>query len=286
MATATTAKKSLAGLSKLATKKVTKPAKEVRQTWTFEKEPAFEKNLQTFLQIHTIAGEMEGVKKAREGTVKDTFLSRWVTEMWERGTQPENPRINVMFMDKDGVRQNIVDAECLFEVCKNKDGLKPYANTDNLDEDETIEEAVMKALMSPLVGLSQEKAMAFVHPENGEIKVFDCYNLADSIENLMSAESDDVRKATMKLVSWFQGGKETMEDEDTASILVATKGILIKDGFFERAKSYCANVDQLQKLIRFVRPKLVVKSVVFSEHDKTSRQHRLAETLNHFLAVE
>jgi len=286
MSVATKKPAGLAGLSKLATKKPAKTTKEVRPTWTFENDPNFETNLGIFLRIHTIAGEMDGVKTARESSIKDAFLTRWVADMWNTGVQPENPRVNIPLIDTNGSRSAIVDAECLFEVCKNARGLNEFANTDNLEEDQTPEEAIMKALMSPLVGLSQDNAMRFVHPSNGEVTVADCYNLASSIENLMASESESVRVAAMKLVAWFQGSKDTLKEEETAELLVSTKVVVIKDGFFARAKGYCENQQQLQKLIRFVKPKLVVKSVRFSDHDKKRRNAKLAETLSQFLAVE
>lgn len=275
-ATVTKPKKTLAGLSGLATAKVTKPAKDKRATWTFD-DKSYRNDLHAFLRISTIASEMDEIKKARESSIKGVMLDRWVKELWSTGQIPTNPRINITLPDS-----NIVDAECLFEVQKNSRALDEYTKQE-LGEDETIEDLLLAALQSPLVGLTPEKAVQFVSPDSGEVNIIDSYELVDTLENLTASDNSNMRGAGEKLIAWLQGGKDAITEAETAALLQVSKKIVVKDGFFDRAKTYCTSEDQLGKLIRFMRPRLAIKHVKFCESNKAERNSRLAETLKEFL---
>lgn len=285
-------------LLKSVTKSATKATPKGKVSLPEIKLTTNEKELVDTIRLATVSGELTPILDESKKSVNSHLLDLWVKNMWETKTVPSNFKVVVMEKDATGKDTLRKDMEATFQVKFRSDGLtKIVPDADELEEGETVEDKILEALTSDQVGLSEQNARKMMNPDSGDISVREELELADSFNSLYQGEEGPGKSGITKILKYMQARpvnrtQKTIDlpfltDEESNALLLTRQAVKVKDGFFERAYTYCTSEAQLNKLIRFIKPTLQIGSFDFGISDKKSdRIRRLEETVSEFLSAE
>lgn len=257
-----------------------------------------EKELVDLIPLATIGKELDPLVSQYKASVGQMLLDVWLDEMWTTKRVPSNFEVPIPKYDDSGKATLMKDMDTTFQVKFRSDGLsKVVPDADELPEGVSVEDKLMEALTSDQVSLSQINAQKILDVENGDIQVVNQLFFVDTLDNLYHSPDPLKSGAVTKLLEYFRAvaakkGDTTVRvpivsDEETNSVVVTKQVVKVKEGFFERACTYCESREQLGKLIRFIKPTLQFGSFEFGVSDKKSdRVHRLSDTMTRFLSVE
>jgi len=281
MAKATTAKKPsakdlLAKAKGGATAKKPAAGGKKDDRWTIVLNADEHQDFNDLCQLSTIVNQLEPTRKERDKAVKDDLLDQFCEKWWAERKLPQNPRIVLRKGDS-----TMDDMSFMFMVKYRAAGLTNVVpNVEELPEDKTVEDLLLEMLMSKKVGLSEKNAEAILDEEDGEIKVVQKLQLADSLDALL--EKPETEKAATKILAFLGAEKgdevEILTDDEKAGLLQTVQIVTLKEGFFERAAKYVENADQLKKLIEFVKATLQISSYEFAISDTPGDRAKRLET--------
>lgn len=290
MAKAKTSMDMLKHVASKATKATPKKEGDDRWTLNLADDPGLEQDVYDYVRVKTVANELDPLVKQRKAEVELELFSLWADKFWQDKKVPSNPRVLIKKRDEKGQPTQMDDASMILQVQFKKGEIsKVVPSTDNLSPDQTIQDVLKEMLMSEAVGLDEKKADEFLHPETGEIIVEDEVYFVDSLNSMLTHKSEVVRSAAEKLLAYVSAeGKnvrnEPLTDAEKAEIFKTRQIVSMREGFYERAFTYCKTRDQLYNLILFTKPGFVLSSVQFAISDKRpERVDRLAQTVSEFL---
>lgn len=246
----------------------TKPTDD-RDTWY--PDATLEPLVVSLIEAGHISKQLEPVLKEHQTVVYNKLIEMYCEKMWSAKRQPQNPRIVVR--KKDSAAR---DLACMFMVVFRADGLKKYLpNAEDLPDDKEPRDVLVEALMSKLVGLSKANAEKITDPDAGEFKIIERLNFVESLDSMYYGDNPVRKSAAEKILSYFAAeadGKakkaslEFLTDEEKG-VLVTEQLLELKEGFLERACSYCETADQLLNLLKFVKIKFYCQNYEFAIGD-------------------
>jgi len=276
-----------------ATKKKSSDVKKKNETvWNPDTELI--DDVRDLISSAAVAEVIDPVVKQKKAVVGNKLFERWTQAMWNDKQLPPNPRI-VVQKDSAVVR----DMSFLFMVKFRTNALASFIpKPDELQEDETPESVVIAALTSDLVGLSQKTAEKIVaesgDESDAEFIIESQLNLIKSFDKLYYSKDETEKGLAKKLLGYFNAspakGRKNVSlppiTDEERGLLVMDKVLKIKDGFMERACSYCENVEQLRNLLRFVKITIVCQNFEFAiGEEPEKRAARMEESVKKFLTV-
>jgi hypothetical protein len=268
----------------------TKPAKNGKETpIIFLTDKNIESFLAEYVGLDAAIGFLEGPKKSLKERIEKHFLDLWLQTMWSQKTKPVNPRFATHKLDKAGKPSDVADCTILFQVQFQKGGLaKTIENLPKSEtEKKTTEQRLKEYLVSDAVGVSQETADALLNPITGEFLFEDVTEWAGSFNDLLKSDGL-ARSAANKILAYLKakpkGKDETVSipaftREEQEAVLVRGQVARIKDGFYDRAATYCETLEQLKRLIAVTNPKSVMSGSEFAVGDSQSQVWKRFEQL-------
>lgn len=257
---------------------------------------ALEAKVMDMIRLTTLTGEIEPLSKQYKNEVTHELFLMWTEKMWSSKSLPDNPRIVINKRESNGAVGSMMDSGCIFQVKFNSNGVKKsLPNKEDLPPGKTAQDVLKEMLMSPAIGLSESKALALLNPETGDIKVETFTTLKDTFDNLYASTDPVTKSAFTKMFTHLMatGDKKGMVEvpaytlEEAQALLVTGQNVTLKDGFFERAVTYCDTLEQLRNLLKFTKPTLSISSVEFAVSDSApDRLKRHGETVVQFLTGE
>ena len=247
--------------------------------------------------IDQVKSPMDQHKKA----VQAIFFDTWTEEMFAAQKKPDNFRVLLPKLDENGEPlQSLDDVRCTFQLkmppkssATRKAGIaKKLPNEDDLPKDETLQEVLIDVLKSDVVGLSPANAKKFV---SEELLVIDKFSLADTLEEMQATPEDDLLHIISNmLLVYFQSraGKKdkgmvslpAFTDELEEAALVTVQVINLKDGMLNRIFTYCKNISQLRKLLRYCEVTLQIADFDFGMSDELAiKADRIKEAIIQYL---
>lgn len=287
-------KDKLAGLSKVATRKKSEKKKDDRPEIVVS-EPDLQRDLGNLIKLGVIDNDVSDLFGTHKKEVGDTLFNEWVESLWTDRKVPDNPRYIIKKKDENGRDTAFNDMAVIFQVQFRADGLQhAVPDQSDLDEGETVEDKLVEALTSDVVGLSEANAIKLVKQDEGEIQIEQRYELADSFNKMYRSNDAETKSAAEKLLDYIQAqGKKgsvtlpVFTEEERGKLIAVRQVVTLKEGFFERAFTYCRNVEELRKLLLFVKVKLVFSSFEFGISDKKKeRVARLEHAVADFLSTQ
>ena len=258
--------------------------------------PALEVKVMDMIRLTTLTGEIEPLSKQYKNEVTNELFLIWTDRMWSSKSLPDNPRIVINKRETNGAVGAMKDCGCIFQVKFNSSGVKKsLPNKEDLPAGKSSQDFLKEMLMSPAIGLSEAKALALLNPETGEIQVETFTTLKDTFDNLHASEDPVTKSAFGKMFAHLMatGDKKGMVElpaytpAEVQALLVTGQTVNLKDGFFERAVTYCDTLEQLRNLLKFTKPTLSISSVEFGVSDSApDRLKRHGETVVEFLTGE
>jgi hypothetical protein len=253
-------------------------------------EQAFEREFNDFIGLCVVIDELEPIAKQRQIEMIDYFMDKWLDTMWSSKTRPENPRFISRKRDGNGKLSLLEDCAVMFQVQFRADGIAKLV-PETLPENTTVQDFIQNQLLQN-VGLSKNAAQMFVHPTAGELIVQEVYDLSATLNDLLASDDADKKDGATKLLNYLRSTSSKtatlpcLTPEEQMALLKVKQKIVLREGFFERAHTYCANREQLGKLIRFVTPKLPLSHKNYAISDpKKGKAERLQKLVTHFFTV-
>lgn len=188
----------LTGLVKGGTRKPTVAKKDDRSVIVLD-DPGVVKIVGDMIRLGVVAKEIGLLSNGKKIAGTDLLFRDWVHRYWNEKKTPDNPRYIIRRTDMPAV----TDMECLFQVKFRSDGLD-VSDLSDLPEGTTVEDTIVDALTSSVVGLTSKKAAALVNSENGEITVVQEVNFADSFNAMYNSDEPTLRSAADKVMSFLQ----------------------------------------------------------------------------------
>jgi hypothetical protein len=237
------------------------------------------------IRLGVLNEEIKPLFESHKGDVCSAFFRKWVEEMWNKGEVPANPRIVIKKCDEEGKQTALDDMSFVFQVVFRPDGLNDLPPADSLPEGMTLEDVLVQALVDE-VKLSEENAILMVKDRppadpgkeqqelGGEIVVSYPIVMTDSFQKLATSKDKVVKSAINKLIRYLNYRSSSDEvrlpqitEEEKNAILMKKQEVRIREGFFERAASYCRSVDELHRLLIFCKTTLKATSLKFGISD-------------------
>lgn len=279
-----------AALTRLIQGATRKVADKQKDRWqVVVEDEAMREDISIFARLHVLTTMLGKTKDQHDRTLKERLLRTWVARMWEQKAAPDNPRF-ILKKTVDGRDSQLDDISLIFQVQFRSDGIS-VPSPDQLPLGETPEDKIVESLLN--LGMSRRNAVRFVQPDTGEVIVEQRLTLADSFDKLQNAGGEKTQ-AMAKILLFMaadsdNGVVETpaLTPEERAACLVVKQQVTLKSGFFERAFSYCDNVDQLYKLMVYVKAKLQLSHVAFGLSDRNSeKQQRILATATEYISFD
>lgn len=286
------AKDLLSGVAKRGTKAEPKKAETDRWTLTLDDKPKLRDEVDELIRLATVEDEVGPLVKQRKANVTRQLFDIWSEKLWDTKKVPDNPQIKLKkIVEKKPTQMD--DMSLIFQVNFNAKGLDNLVPKD-LPEDKTAQDVLQELLTGPGVGLSEKNALALLKEVDGEIEVTTITDFVGSFNDMYTSSDANIKSAATKLLTYLQAEqsdkpvKMTAFTADEAAAVIKTVQIVrVKEGFFERVCKYVENLEQLRKLVLFIKPTLKISSVEFAISDKKSEKiERLSDTVVDFLEVE
>lgn len=286
----------LASLTKGVTRKVAKKPDENPTIVLKDAEQIRE--VGDMIRLGVLSGEVKKLFDVHKKDVTTGLFRAWTNQMWKEQAPPDNPRLVIKKLTEAGEVTTLDDMEVLFQVKFRADGLDDLPDASKLPEGMTVEDTLLEALTGEKVGLSEENAIRLIKDDGeggGEIVISYPLDLTDSFNGLYNSEDETVKSAVTKLIAYLNARTQSvsgvvrlpqMTDEEKNAILTTHREVRIKDGFFDRAHTYCRSADELFRLLSFTKTTLAVTSLKFGVSDKKKeRAVRLNQALYDFIVV-
>lgn len=251
---------------------------------------ALEQHVLKLIELGYISKTIEPIFVQQKDIVYDRLFNQYTEKMWSLKSKPSNPRIVIKKKEKD---QDSKDMSCMFIVKFRSDGLKDFLpNSEDLSEDKTPLDVLIETLTSKLVGLSKENALKITDPDGGEFIIKNTVNLVASLDTMYYGDNPIHKSVATKLLTYlsttasksakmFQGEFITEEEK---TVVVESQTLHVKEGFLERACSYCHSEDELQALLKFVKISFYCQNFEFAIGDDVAeRNERLGASIKGIL---
>lgn len=284
MAKKMSAAEMLKGVKKSASATTPAAKKDTRPVWVIDQKE--NPDVVDLVQLSTITDQLESSRKEHDKAIKAELLERFIGEWWDKKKKPENPRIVIRKLDASGKVTSMDDMSFMFMVKYRSAGLSNVVpNAEDLPQGKTAEDVLLE-MLQVAVGISEQKALALLNEDDGEITVVDQLQLAADFDSLLN--NDATSSAATKLLTYLMTNEDkkvpSLTPEEKESILQTKQVVTLKEGFFERAHMYVESADQLLKLINFVKATLQISSYEFAISDTPiERTKRLSQVANEYL---
>jgi hypothetical protein len=279
-------------INKVRAKAVRKPVdSKLKEDVVWYPDPSFEPLVLKLIELGHISKTIEPIFDQQKTVVYGKLFNMYTEKMWSGKSKPDNPRIVIK---KKG--QDTKDMACVFIVKFRSDGLKKFLPNPEDLQDQEPRDVLVQTLISQLVGLSKENALKITDPDNGEFIIKDNVNLVESFDAMYYGDNPVRKSAATKLLTYLSAAPnskntklfhgEYLTDEEQA-VLVTEQFLYLKDGFLERACSYCQSADQLHALLKFVKISFFCQNFEFAVGDEpTDRNARLENAVKEILLSE
>ena len=262
-------------------------------------------------ELGYLVGEIKGPQDQKLKGVKSSFFEIWTAEMWNEKKRPENFAVVLPKLGDKGETLPVNDVRCVFQCKFRTEGIKtkaPRSQADIPEGCDTVQEAIVKILVSPVVGLSEANAKTFV---DKEIDVRDEVELApvlggkfgqfldmeiDELPDEMDEEEKVAANIAHKLWDYSQASTRAKtgrvnlpqwSDEERKNFIVTVQSSYLKDGMFDRVWEYCETVEQLRKLLLWCGVTRQVADFDFAMSDEPAiRTQRLQEVVGTYLIAD
>jgi hypothetical protein len=224
------------------------------------------------IEVATLTDELNPLLTQHKKQVGDLLFGLWLDAMWKERKQPENPRVIIKKRDAAGKVTVLEDMRCMLQVKFREAALQtvlPDAAT--LPDDQTLVELLIKTLTDENIGLTPENARKFV---NDEIVITDRVQLCKPLDQLYYSTDPKEKSLGTKLLTYINardGDKKKLPlltEEEATQLLVTKQIVSLKDGVGERACMYARSIDELRKLLIFIRPVIQVAGFEFGISDE------------------
>lgn len=263
--------------------------------------PDEEAKVAKLCELATLYGEIDPLVKQHKKVAEEILFGHWAELLWKNKEQPDNPRVIIKKKDAAGNSTPMEDMKCLLQVKFRTAGLQTVLpDAAKLPEGKTVEEVLIETLTSAVVGLSEVNAKKFVA---AEVEINDKVQLFKSFDELYYSEDPTEKSIGTKLLVYFQTrseakktekkkGKKTEElpplkfltEEEFDMLLVTKQEVTMKDGLFQRIHTYCQSVDEVRKLITYIKATIQVANFEFGISDEPKdRIARMQKAINTYL---
>ena len=250
--------------------------------------PDEEKQIRTLCELSHLSGELDPLITQHKASVGALLLRYWATDLWAKKTAPANPDIILKKLDPKGQPTAFDDVKCQLQVKFMSNGLeKAVPKAKDLPKDKTLNEVIEEMLLSPVVGLNKTNARKFV---TDEVIIADEVTFAKPLNEMYGT---DLERCADLLLAYVQArpkkGKTTVEveaytDAEESKLLVTKQTVKLKDKLFERICNYVKNVEELIRLIQFIRATVQVSNFEYGMSDTAQdRVVRLKEAVEIYL---
>jgi hypothetical protein len=205
-------------------------------------------SLARLLPAQRLAKYCEARIEIENSLVSEEMLSTYAETLWNQGCRPTNPRIVCEH------RAGQPDMSGLYQV---QEKLKL-----NYDKGESpVRQRITAALWK--AGFNAEAAEKIIE---GEIE---CQPMTVLRPLNELAEGNEVEKAAASKLIKLMVGQETEPFTPEERNVATTKieRVSVRDGFLERVKTYCKNVQELKMLFKVIHPVNFVSHAKFSEDE-------------------
>jgi hypothetical protein len=201
----------------------------------------------------------EARKEIEEGIISDEMMMEYSNILWNLGSRPTNPRLQVKKAD------GRPDLSGLFQV---QEKWKLEYEKGEAPAAVRIAAALVRA------GFSQIVADTIV---KNEISTQPLTTLSKPL-NELAVGTDLEKSAAEKLIGLAFGERvEPLTAQERAVALKKVENVEVKDGILQRIKQYCSNAQQLRMLFRVIKPVHFVSHAKYGESDtEEERTQRLA----------
>lgn len=254
------------------------------------------------IELAALHGEIDPLVNQHKKSVGEMLFGHWVQTMWEKKQQPDNPRVILMKKDDKGNETALGDCKLLLQIKFRSTGLaNVLPSVEDLPDGKSAAEVLIDTLVSDAVGLEETNAKKFV---NDEVTITDRVTLAKSLDAWYYSTDPLEQSIGTKLLTFITTfmPSETPSDEpkkkrtkkpeplamlteeEAGKVLVTQQVVTMKEGLFQRIHTYCRSVDELKKLINFIKSTVQVSNFEFGISDEVPvRVKRMTEAIQHYL---
>lgn len=276
-------------LKKAATTSVRKETTKTKDRPVWPLTPDQEVQVAKLCELAYLNGEVDPLVTQHKTAVGAELFNIWTQRFFESKMVPENPDFVIKKKDaKTHQPTALDDMGCQLQIKFRTDGLqKVLPDKAKLPEGETVEEKLIEALMSPVVGLTETNAKKFVEEE---VLIADNVELAMPLNEMLS--NDKYALIAEKLLTYMQTRPKNgtdikvvaLTEEEEALVLSSKQSVSLKEGLFQRILGYVENIDQLRKLLLYIRITIQVSKFEFGKSDTDAdRVNRLKNVVQTYL---
>jgi hypothetical protein len=232
----------------------------------------------SLVEAKTIAEIANSRQEAETAFVESEMFNVFANSLFNNGTQPANPRL---LTERDGKTDmsGIYQVQNRFKVNVPEDAAKSF------------EERLTHTLIN-FVGLDETNAQNLVENEidatpETSIRPFNELAVGHYEGKEFVAATEAEQTAAQKIMLFVTGEpSDPLTSDEMQLVIRKVDKVKVKDGFFERLKSYCETVEQLTGVLRVITPTNFVSHMKFAVSDTPEvRQERLVEAASRLLGV-
>lgn len=259
------------------------------QTLILSERPLADKVVEVCELAH-IQDQMKKLSEARQDDVATEFTRRWVKQMWEQKTKPENWKAQV------NTSTGMPDCRANFILKFRQDCLKKkLPKPDQIPEGKTLQEVLVEWLMKPEIGMTEKNAMAFVADE---IVIRDELTFVASLDTMWNSEEGTLLKAmAVKIFTLIQTRSERDDgmvlipgftNEEEEALIQTQQVVTVKEDVAARVFNYCTSEEQLLKLLTsFLGVTQQVSNFEYAVSDEPAvRNQRTLTAVNRYLLAK
>jgi hypothetical protein len=197
-----------------------------------------------FVPARQIAEYVNERAELEQSLIKNEMIGVYAEVMWATGSRPKNPKI---IANDDNNKE---DMSGIFQVHENIKLVYPEG-----EESATVRLA--KALV--MAGFTKSKAEEIIEKEINNTPMTVVRPL-----NELAVGTPLEQSACNKVIALLTGEKtEPLTDEERSVTLKQIEITEVRDGFLQRAKTYCKDANQLKLLLKVFQPKHYVSHCKF-----------------------